>query len=963
MSNLKNILSSFKLRNTLNLKIWELSDKDKDSNNTPNNYKIYPEIRERLLEIAYRFIDSFDIDVVIDDIIITGSLVNFNWSKFSDVDLHVLINFKQFPEKHRSLYVELLDLKKVLFNLKYNIKVKGFDVELYAQDKSVTSFSSGVYSVLFDKWESFPNKEKVEIDKEAILNKTNQWTQIIDSAIDEASDKNLEDGLKILNKFKDKLKKYRTSGLEEGGEYSNENLVFKALRRNGYIGKLYDFKNKLMSNKLSLTESYLNEANTHGFPEGNVDSGKVLTGGEGGNWGGSMDIALEILSFAKDCKGGDRVVSSQKRSRKKTASGNVSDHYVGNLGAYAVDIPTSGKQGDELLACIMEKWNGGSNKDYKGGKWLNVNVGGYRYQFGWRVKDHYNHIHVGVKKNNTGIDTDSEIKNELVTDAEKSEFLEKLKSIANSDKKFKNLKEDDNRVPYDPDVEIIQTSLQFLGFSLPEWGVDGKFGPETEEASNQFKSEYLSLLDKHKHLISTEKNVLTNDDIKVLYASLLKEGFQDSDLSGIQKKVDKELSLTEGLTLRINSPFGPRWGRKHRGTDYASVTGNQILVKKPGIVETIETNCKVGQRKCGGRWGNYVLIDHGDNIKTRYAHLSKVFVKKNEEINNTIIGETGNTGGSDGPHLHFEYLLNNERINGAEFANDYFELNGIDSPSFENSKKEVNSKIKNELVTDAEKSEFLEELKSIANSDKTFKNLKEDGHIIPYDPDVEIIQTSLQFLGFLLPKWGVDGKFGPETEEASNQFKSEYLSVLDKYKHLISTEENVLTNDDIKVLYASLLDKKFVDSDLTGIQKKSDFSNINIGNDKEFYEEILKCVGAPITDENLKFLYAWRQAEGATANNNPFNTTMPFKNAIPYGKNTDGVKEYQTRQDGLEATCKTLNLSYYTCIVEGLIKDIGAELISTKCDSALKKWGTHATTPLITKVLKGKIDPPPIATS
>ena len=690
MSNLKNILSSFKLRNTLNLKIWELSDKDKGSNNTTNNYKIYPEVRERLLEIAYRFIDSFDIDVVIDDIIITGSLVNFNWSKFSDVDLHVLINFKQFPEKHRSLYVELLDLKKVLFNLKYNIKVKGFDVELYAQDKSVTSFSSGVYSVLFDKWESFPNKEKVEIDKEAILNKTNQWTQIIDSAIEEASDKNLEDGLKILNKFKDKLKKYRTSGLEEGGEYSNENLVFKALRRNGYIGKLYDFKNKLMSNKLSLTESYLNEANTHGFPEGNVDSGKVLTGGNGGNWGGSMDMALEILSFAKDCNGGDIDVSSQKRRRKKAKSGNDSDHYVGNLGAYAVDIPTRGKQGDELLACIMEKWNGGSNKDYKGGKWLNVNVGGYRYQFGWRVKDHYNHIHVGVKKNNTGVD-----------------------------------------------------------------------------------------------------------------------------------------------------PM------------------------------------------------------------------------------------------------------------------DYLDKSGIDT----------DSEIKNELVTKAEKSEFLEKLKSIANSDKTFKNLKEDGNRIPYNPDVEIIQTSLQFLGFLLPKWGVDGKFGPETEEASNGFKSKYLNLLDKFKHLISSEKNVLTSDDIKVLFASLLDEGFKESDLSGIQKKSDFSNINIGNDKEFYEEILKCVGAPITDENLKFLYAWRQAEGATANNNPFNTTMPFKNATPYGKNTDGVKEYQTSQDGLEATCKTLNLSYYTCIVDGLIDDIGAERISTECNSALKTWGTHATTPLITKVLKGKIDPPPIATS
>jgi hypothetical protein len=91
---------------------------------------------------------------------------------------------------------------------------------------------------------------------------------------------------------------------------------------------------------------------------------------------------------------------------------------------------------------------------------------------------------------------------------------------------------------------------------------------------------------------------------------------------------------------------------------------------------------------------------------------------------------------------------------------------------------------------------------------------------------------------------------------------------------------------------------------------------------------------------------------------------MPFKNAIPYKKNKDGVKEYQTRQDGLEATCKTLNLSYYTCIVDGLVNDIGAELISTKCDTSLKKWGTHETSSLITKVLRSNnINPPPIATS
>jgi hypothetical protein len=145
-------------------------------------------------------------------------------------------------------------------------------------------------------------------------------------------------------------------------------------------------------------KSKLNESNTYGFPEGKVDSGKVVTGGEGGNWGGSMDRALSVLDIARDCKGSDNVVSSQKRTRVKTASGNVSDHYVGNLSAYAVDIPASGKSGDKLLACIMKKWDGGSNSDYKGGKWLNVNKDGYRYQFGWRVSGHYDHIHVGVKK-------------------------------------------------------------------------------------------------------------------------------------------------------------------------------------------------------------------------------------------------------------------------------------------------------------------------------------------------------------------------------------------------------------------------------------------------------------------------------------------------------------------------------------------------------------------------------------
>ena len=172
----------------------------------------------------------------------------------------------------------------------------------------------------------------------------------------------------------------------------------------------------------------LNETNTYGFPEGKVDSGKVVSGGEGGDWGGSMGRALEILDIARDCKGNDNVVSSQKRSRVKTKSGSVSDHYVGNLSAYAVDIPARGESGDKLLACIMKKWNNGSNSNYEGGKWLNVNKDGYRYQFGWRVSGHYDHIHVGVKKKGGKVVDDTTIdKTETSKDFSLDNLLSTLK--------------------------------------------------------------------------------------------------------------------------------------------------------------------------------------------------------------------------------------------------------------------------------------------------------------------------------------------------------------------------------------------------------------------------------------------------------------------------------------------------------------------------------------------------------
>jgi hypothetical protein len=160
---------------------------------------------------------------------------------------------------------------------------------------------------------------------------------------------------------------------------------------------IHDAVDELENSKNKTSEKHIE---LYGFEVGDVDSGKVMLGGIDGDWAGSMQLALEVGKLANDFVG-HNIVSSQKRSNKSTASGNVSDHWVENLDSYAVDLstgpntPANLEQGDELLAEIMAFLG---DTSYTGGHWLNLNKGGYRYQVGWRVPDHYDHIHVGVKK-------------------------------------------------------------------------------------------------------------------------------------------------------------------------------------------------------------------------------------------------------------------------------------------------------------------------------------------------------------------------------------------------------------------------------------------------------------------------------------------------------------------------------------------------------------------------------------
>ncbi len=225
-------VKSFRVKDELNPKIW-------------TDFEINSEVREDLLKIAQDFYGSTDLQADVDDIILTGSLSNYNWSeKYSDYDLHILINFTQVNESVE-LVKKYADSVKKIWNDAHDIKIKGYEVEVYIQDVSEPHTSTGVFSLLNNKWKVKPERVEFEPDEDMIEEKGKSVMMLVDDLEEEVDEDKYESFLEKLQKVWDKVKNYRKSGLEsEGGELSLGNLVFKLLRRNGYIEKIMKLKKK-----------------------------------------------------------------------------------------------------------------------------------------------------------------------------------------------------------------------------------------------------------------------------------------------------------------------------------------------------------------------------------------------------------------------------------------------------------------------------------------------------------------------------------------------------------------------------------------------------------------------------------------------------------------------------------------------------------------------------------------------
>jgi len=231
--------SSIQIHDELSPFIWD------------NNMKLKPEIRKILLMNAKRFIEFCDVEMLkFNDIILTGSLANYNYNENSDLDVHIITDFSQISI-NTEFVGDFLKLKKQLWANNLPIQVKGHEVEMYFQDINELHHSSGTYSLIKNDWVIKPTKKIININTSAVQLKTADLMNAID---DLTNNKNKKDFIEKYEALKNKIKKYRQSGLDNGGEYSIENLVFKILRNSGYLEKLMQMKNNYLTKELSLDE-------------------------------------------------------------------------------------------------------------------------------------------------------------------------------------------------------------------------------------------------------------------------------------------------------------------------------------------------------------------------------------------------------------------------------------------------------------------------------------------------------------------------------------------------------------------------------------------------------------------------------------------------------------------------------------------------------------------------------------
>jgi hypothetical protein len=204
--------------------------------------ELRPEVKMALLKIAKDFIEYVEVPFEVKDLVLTGSQLGYYYTKHSDLDLHIIVDFNTVNCDREA--AELFDTKRLLYKKQYDISIHGVPVEVYIEDSNFPAVSA-TYSLGDGGWRVKPDSQPQEIDTDGIVRMSKIWQTVIGKAI-ESND--LETGRKVLKM----LRNYRKLGLKQTGEYGIENLVYKTLRNSKIIEKLMKMIGDLHDQSLSI---------------------------------------------------------------------------------------------------------------------------------------------------------------------------------------------------------------------------------------------------------------------------------------------------------------------------------------------------------------------------------------------------------------------------------------------------------------------------------------------------------------------------------------------------------------------------------------------------------------------------------------------------------------------------------------------------------------------------------------
>lgn len=179
------------------------------------------------------------------------------------------------------------------------------------------------------------------------------------------------------------------------------------------------------------------------------------------------------------------------------------------------------------------------------------------------------------------------------------------------------------------------------------------FETHTENDDSMFIGEtHLVTEGKNGNIQITEETVYENGEeqsFRVASEKITVQPVNRVVKIGTKYKKVLECGLFYPLKGTLSSPFGERWGSVHEGIDIAVAEGTNVKSAECGKVVRASENA--------GGYGKLIVIDHGYGVETYYAHLSEIQVSEGQYVSaDTVIGLSGNTGRSTGPHLHFEIV-------------------------------------------------------------------------------------------------------------------------------------------------------------------------------------------------------------------------------------------------------------------------------------------------------------------